>query len=81
MKQPEITFRHGPMSAMVFEETHEKNGRRFTCRRVQLVRRVQTESGEWITTDAMRINDIPKATLVLNKAYEFMTSTGATDEE
>ena len=81
MSQPEITFRHGPCSASVFENEYERNGEKFTVRRVAFQRRYRDKDGQWNTTNSLKINDIPKAILVLEKAFEFLTSTPQPDEE
>lgn len=79
MSQPEITFRHGPCSASVFENEYERGESKFTVRNVSFQRRYQDKDGNWQTTTSLKVNDIPKAVLVLNKAYEFLTSNGHTE--
>ena len=85
MSQPEITFRHGPCSASVFENEYEKGDHKFAVRNVVFQRRYQDKDGNWQTTSSLKVNDIPKAVLVLQKAYEFLTSNAglesASDEE
>jgi hypothetical protein len=40
------------------------------------------KEGNWQTTSSLRVGDIPKATLVLNKAYEYlMLKDGAITED
>lgn len=79
MAQPEITFRHGACSASVFENEYEKEGQKFTTRTVAFQRNYQDKDGNWQTTRTLKVNDIPKAVLVLEKAYEFLTSTAYSD--
>ncbi|MBT3602624.1 MAG: hypothetical protein HOE48_22620 [Candidatus Latescibacteria bacterium] len=81
MSQPEITFRHGPCSASVFENTYERGDEKFTVRNICFQRRYQDKDGNWQTTSTLKVNDIPKAILVLQKAYEFLTSTGNYESE
>jgi hypothetical protein len=81
MAQPEITFRHGPCSASVFENEYERGDMKFAVRNVSFQRRYQDKDGNWQTTTSLKINDIPKAVLVLNKAYEFLTSSGHAEVE
>ena len=84
MAQPEITFRHGPCSASVFENEYERGDRKFAVRNVVFKRRYQDKDGNWQTTSSLKVNDIPKAVLVLQKATEFLTSNSfseSTDEE
>lgn len=81
MSQPEITFRHGQCTASVFENEYERGDRKFSVRNVVFQRRYIDKDGEWQTTNSLKVNDIPKAVLVLNRAYEFLTSTPAIEEE
>ncbi len=74
MSQPEITFRHGQCSASVFENEYERGDRKFSVRTVSFQRRYQDKDGQWQTTTSLKINDIPKAVLVLQRAYEFLTA-------
>ena len=67
-QQPEITFRHGPCSASVFENEYQRGGETFTVRRVSFQRRYLDKDGVWQSTNTLKIDDIPKACLVLQKA-------------
>ena len=81
MAQPEITFRHGPCSASVFENEYERGEEKFSVRSVSFQRSYRDKDGNWHTTSSLKVNDIPKAVLVLNKAYEFLTSNGHVEVE
>lgn len=81
MAHPEITFRHGPCSASIFENEYTRGGESFTVRTVSFQRSYLDKEGTWQRTNSLRVNDIPKAVLVLNKAYEFLTSTGQAEAE
>ena len=81
MSQPEITFRHGPCSASVFCNEYERGDEKFTVRSVAFQRRYLDKDGQWQTTNSLKVNDIPKAILVLQKAYEFLTSNGMQDKD
>lgn len=81
MAQPEITFRHGLCSASIFENEYKRGGESFTVRTVSFQRRYLDKEGNWQTTNSLNVNDIPKAVLVLNKAYEFLTSNVQTEAE
>ena len=75
MAQPEITFRHGLCSASIYEkEVRQTDTRTVTVQHVEFRRSYLDKEGNWQTTNKLSVNDIPKAILVLNKAYEFMTS-------
>ena len=75
-KLPEITFRHGPCSASIFATEYERGGDRFVVRSVCFRKRYRDANGEWKETNVLTTNDIPKATLVLAKCYEYLTANG-----
>ncbi len=79
MPQPEITFRHGLCSASIFENEFTRGEEKFTVRTVTFQRSYLDKDGNWQTTNSLKTNDIPKTVLVLNKAYEFLTSNSFAD--
>ena len=81
MAQPEITFRHGLCSASIFENEYKRGEEAFTVRTVSFQRSYLDREGNWQTTNSLKVNDIPKAVLVLNKAYEFSTSNSQAEAE
>jgi hypothetical protein len=42
---------------------------------VALERRYKDREGNWQSSGSLRVNDVPKAILLLNKAYEFLTTS------
>lgn len=81
MAQPEITFRHGLCSASIYENEYKRGEESFTVRTVSFQRSYIDREGNWQTTNSLKVNDIPKAVLVLNKAYEFLTSNSSAEAE
>lgn len=81
MAQPEITFRHGLCSASIFENEYKRGEESFTVRTVAFQRSYLDKDGNWQRTNSLKVNDIPKAVLVLNKAYEFLTSNSQAEAE
>ncbi len=79
MPQPEITFRHGLCSASIWESEYTRGEEKFTVRTVSFQRSYLDKEGNWQTTNSLKVNDIPKAQLVLGKAYEFLTSNSFAD--
>lgn len=70
---PVKRFRAGAISATVWEnQTVTKNGEVATFYTVSLDRSYKDESGEWQHTASYRVNDLPRAKLVLEKAYEWV---------
>ncbi len=81
MAQPEITFRHGLCSTSIFENEYKRGEESFTVRTVSFQRSYLDKEGNWQRTNSLNVNDIPKAVLVLNKAYEFLTSNSQAEAE
>jgi len=50
-------------------ENQSKDGKKFYSFTFQ--KRYTTEEGKWESTNTLMLNDLPKANLVLQKAYEF----------
>ena len=81
MSQPEIVFRHGTCSASIFGRDYSRGEETFTVRNVNFQKAYRDKEGNWQHSSSLGINDIPKAVLVLNKAYEYLTSNGHNEEE
>jgi hypothetical protein len=70
---PEKRFSTGAINASVWEnEGKGKAGEAVSYRTVSLQRRYKDKDGNWQSTNSLRINDLPKASLVLQKAFEFL---------
>ena len=82
--QPEKKFSTGAISATVWKNTgkSKKTGEEVEFRTITLQRAYKDKNDEWQHTNSMRVNDLPKAALVINKAYEYLvlrdTSSSAT---
>ncbi len=71
--QPEMKFSTGAISATVWKNTGiKKDGEETEFNTISLQRRYTDKKGEWQSTSSLRINDLPKAALVLNKAFEYL---------
>ena len=71
---PEKKFSTGAITATVWKNngTSKRDGAQIEFRTIQLDRRYKDKDGSWKSTNSLRINDLPKAALVLNKAYEYL---------
>ena len=79
---PEKKFSTGVISATIWKNKGiSKDGNPVEFRTVSLQRRYTDKSGEWKSTNSLRINDLPKAILVLNKAYEHIVLKEQTKED
>lgn len=70
---PEKKFSTGGLVATVWQnQGTSKTGEDVSYRTVSFQRRYKDPSGEWKSTSTLRVNDLPKASLVLQKAYEYL---------
>ena len=70
---PEKKFSTGGLTATVWEnQGKSKAGEDVSFKTVSFQRRYMDKNGEWQSTNTLRINDLPKASLVLQKAYEYI---------
>ncbi|MEK6963574.1 MAG: hypothetical protein AABX70_04050 [Nanoarchaeota archaeon] len=79
---PEKKIRIGAITATIWKnESKSKEGENYIYRTVSFGRSYKDKSGVWQSTNSLRANDLPKASLVLSKAYEFLSFEVAQDEE
>ena len=81
MGKPEQRFKCGALEAAVFENEISKGGAKAKIKKVSFQKRYKAADGEWKSTTSLDANDIPKAVLVLNKAYEYLLMGNGADEE
>ncbi len=68
---PEKKFRAGPISVTVWHnKTQKQNGEEGDYQTVSIERSYMDKDGKWQTTNSLRTNDVPKAIVALQKAYE-----------
>lgn len=71
---PEKKFSTGAISATVWKNSGvSKKGETFEFNSVTLQRRYKDKEGEWQSTNNLRLNDLPRASLVLRKAFEYLS--------
>ena len=71
--KPIKKFKAGAISATIWEnQAQNKQGEEVTYNSVSFDRTYKDANGEWQKTNSLRTSDLPKAALVLNKAYEFL---------
>ncbi len=70
MNKPLQTFRAGSIAAKIWENQTKKEANVFYT--VSLERSYKDANAEWQSTNTLRAADIPKAELVLRKAYEHL---------
>ncbi|MEJ2232732.1 MAG: hypothetical protein P8X67_02290 [Syntrophobacterales bacterium] len=71
--KPERVFQHGGVKAAIFVNEHEKEGESFTKKSISVQRVYRDKEGMFKTTNSLYVNDLPKAILVLQKAFDYLT--------
>ena len=74
MSKPEITFKIGAVRASIFRNTAMRNGKEILFPKVVLEVRYKDKTGQWKGTNSLSLNDLPKAILALQKAFEYLMS-------
>ena len=70
---PEKKFSTGVITATVWQNQGKgRNGEVVGYRTVSLQRRYKDKSGVWQSANSLRVNDLPRASLVLQKAFEYV---------
>ena len=69
VNMPERKFRAGSISATVWLNSN-KEAKQY--RTISIERCYTDKDGKWQSTNSLRINDLPKAGVVLQKAYEYL---------
>ena len=73
MEKPEKKYSTGAISATIWKNSGKsKDGAETEFRSIALQRSYKDKNDEWQSTNSLRVNDLPKAALVLNKAYEYL---------
>jgi hypothetical protein len=74
--RPEKVFSTGAVQVSVWKNESTKDGSKSEFRTVNIQRRYADKTGEWKSTSTLRVNDLPKAALALNKAFEYLVLKG-----
>ena len=70
---PEKRFSTGEMSATIWNNVVEKaGGKPMNFKTVSFQKRYKDKDGEWKESKSLKSADLPKAVLVLNKAFEYL---------
>ena len=76
-------IRAGGITATIWENQSRQtnNNGPATFHTVSLERSYKDKDGNWKTSNSFRIHELPKASLVLQKAYEFLALKDAPQEQ
>ena len=70
---PEKKFSTGAINATIWKNTGKsKSGEDVEYRTISIERRYKDKNDEWQSTASLRVNDLPKAALVLQEAYKYI---------
>ena len=72
---PEKRFNAGNISATIWSNMRKIDGRDVPLRTISLQKSYKDKEGTWKHTTSLHTNDLPKAKLVLDKAYEHLAMT------
>ena len=68
---PYKKFRAGAITATIWNnESQSKENEKIEYKTISFERNYKDKNDEWQTTNSLRTNDLPKAILVLTKAFE-----------
>lgn len=72
---PEARFNAGNISATIWSNVRKVEGRDVSIKTVSVQKSYKDKDGVWKQTTSFHANDLPKAKLVLEKAYEHLAMT------
>lgn len=78
---PEKKFRSGAIAATIWANEVVRDGKKVSYRTVSFERSYKDKDDTWKQTNSLRMTDIPRAVLVLNKAYEYLALNSDESEE
>lgn len=79
--QPEKKIRSGAISATIWQNEQETPTGKVKYKTVSFERSYKDKEGKWQSTSKLRASDLPRAVLVLNKAYEHISLGELTEEQ
>jgi len=69
---PEQKFRAGSITATVWKNEIVKDGENASFNSITLERSYKDKDGNWQTTHSFRTNDLPRLSMVAQKAFEYV---------
>ena len=76
MSKPETVFKVGAVRASIFQNTITRDGKPISMPKVVLEVRYKDKTGQWQGTNSLSLNEVPKAILALQKAFDHLMSSG-----
>jgi hypothetical protein len=81
MSKPEVTFKVGAIRASIFQNQIPRGKELISIGKVLLEVRYRDKDGQWKSTYSMSANEIPKAILALQKAYDYLMTRKSDDAQ
>ena len=78
---PEKKFRAGAIAATVWKNAGQREGKPVEYRTISIDRVYKDKEDKWQHTSSMRLNDLPRALVVLQQAYEYIVLNGSGAED
>jgi hypothetical protein len=73
VNMPERKIRAGAICATIWQNSSSKeDGKETSYNTISLERVYKDKEGKWQSTNSFRINDLPKLSLIAQKAYEYV---------
>ena len=69
-KAPDQVLRIGPIRLAVWHNQTQQDGRNVTQHSIRITRRYKDKNGTWQTTESFFAEDLPKISILAQKAYE-----------
>ena len=79
MSKPEVSFKVGAVRAAIFRNTIQRGAQTVSIGKVILEVRYKDKDGQWKSTHSMSANELPKAILALQKAYDYLMTKKSDD--
>jgi hypothetical protein len=73
-KKPIQKFKSGAVEACIWDNTKTINGNQIASYGVTIDRKYKDKNGDWQNTSSLTVNDLPKAVVVLEDCYRFLTT-------
>ena len=71
-RAPVKTFTTGAIQATIWANSTQKDGEKIEYKTVSFARRYKDKQGNWKSSTSLRQSDLPKALVVLRRAYEHL---------
>lgn len=78
---PEKKFRAGAVAATIWSNETVRDNKKVSYKTISFERSYKDKDDTWKTTNSLRTTDIPKAVLVLSKAYEYLALYSDEEED